>query len=445
MSKDPFHVGRAVKGRDFINRDLQIHDILQRLSKGESTIAVGEPGVGKTSLLFRIKDPLVQKKYVRSDVVNGWSIFYKDGISINKSFTVEKFWSEALQSIKGNPYINEEVAELIKDAKKSKFDQSDLRYVFEAFDRNKITLILLLDNFEEFLANANEDLKDISFLGFLQEVNTTIGGLALLISSKCQASKLLSLVMPHFPGTHLFSHTSSETIGGFDGVAVEKLFKRTSPRITQEEKIFIQRVTGPNPYLLQALARTLRNTPLSDDKLPKAASKFYDERQSHFLAVWDNLKDAEQTVAVMLAIKNLNGRVLGSSYNYGEIENLDLYHPELQSLEAKGLAQVIAKTSKGWYWDPDHYLIWHSHDGSTENWAMGCESFTWWIKSEILEPLRDIPSYKDWLRDKKYKGVITQKQWNELKAIANKIPLSTIKGVAILARALLKEIQGSLQ
>jgi len=443
MSKDPFHVGTAVKGRDFINREKQIHDILQRLSKGESTIITGEPHIGKTSFLFRLMDLRVQKKYIRLDVIKGWSLFYKSCLSINKSYTIQKFWSEALQSVKRSLKLNDEVSGLVEDAQRSNYDQSDLRNVFEAFVRNKITLILLLDQFESFLVNANEDLRDISFLGFLQEINANIGGLALVISSRYDASKLLSLLIPHFPGTHLFSNTISETIECFDALAIDKLLTRTSPKFTLEEKIFIQRVTGPNPHLLQAFATSLRNIPLGNDRLPQAASTYYSGIKPHFLEIWDNLEDSERTVAVILAVKNLKGRVLGSSFNYGDIENIDLYHPELQSLEAKGLAQVVAKTSKGWLWDSEHYLVWHSDDGA-EKWAMGCESFTWWIKNEIIQTVRDIPSYEEWLRGKKYQGVITQKQWNDLKTIASKIPLSAIKGVAVLAHSLLLEIQSSL-
>lgn len=438
MRFDPFVVGPVVFGKDFLGRDSEVLGLLQRISKGESTIITGQPRIGTTSFLERLKDPAVQKKYISAQKTQNWSFFYVPCMGLGKSYTVAAFWRDALQDLSQNPRIPA-IGDFLSVVRSSNYEPNKLRQLFELLRQNKIQLIIMFDTFELLLSNASDEFKDISFLGFLHDASKR-GGLSLVISSRYQSNKLLSMT-PRLPGSYLFSNTINIILKNFDANTIQKLLKRASPNFSNSEEMFIQRVSGSNPYLLQAMASTMYNRRHDiEDSEANAADTFYHGVKSHFLDIWDGLDEAEKTVSVILAVKSLSGIALGQSYNYGEIERFDVYKPELLSLQRKGLAHIVEKTTRGWLFDSDHYLVWRSEKGGAEKWAMSCEAFVWWIEDEIIKTVRDIPAHDQWLRDKRNRGVITQKQWNDIKSLASKLPASALQGAFSLAKYLWLEI-----
>jgi hypothetical protein len=53
---------------------------------------------------------------------------------------------------------------------------------------------------------------------------------------------------------------------------------------------------------------------------------------------------------------------------------------------------------------------------------------------------RSIPKYDEWLKQKKYIGLLTQKQWDETQNLIKKIPTAMLQGVGGLARSLWDEV-----
>jgi hypothetical protein len=53
---------------------------------------------------------------------------------------------------------------------------------------------------------------------------------------------------------------------------------------------------------------------------------------------------------------------------------------------------------------------------------------------------RHLPSYDEWLENKRYSFLLTQDQWDGLSRTAQKVPDWAVKGVTGLAKSLFEEI-----
>jgi hypothetical protein len=437
MKRNPFIAGKHVKGKDFINRNSELLLVLDRLVSGQSTTIVGEPHMGKTSFLLNLEDPKLQKKYVDSKISSKWVFSYISGLSF-QSATPQKFWERALYPLSTSPG-NKTISRLVAQAKKSHYDSWDIQLLCEALRNQNRMLVVLIDEFENFL--MGENFQDPAFFGLLRDLSSVVGGIALVVSSRFGHSELNKLgVNIKNPGSPYLSHAVSVQLSPFDEIATNVLFQKAKSKFSQAEFYFIKRVAGGNPYLLQLLSSNMFMT-AEINRIERVANQFHEqlELDSHFENLWSHLKDSERTVSVILSVMALEGRVLGSSFNYGEIERVDIFGIELRKLAQRGLAQKVESTSKGWIFDAKELLVWRG-----EKWALSCEAYAWWIRDTIISRSRSIPSYDEWLKNKKYAGLITQEQWSQIKNGVEKMPAWAINGVGGLAKILWEQICSSL-
>jgi hypothetical protein len=430
---NPFIAGSIVTGTDFINRERELSAVFQRLRSRQSTAISGTPRIGKTSLLFRLQDSKIQAKYVAPAISKKWISCYMSAQTFEASFTSQKFWNEVLETVKARPGTKG-ISRLIREAEISHYDGRSLRRLFEAIRARDGLLILLLDEFECLL--SHDGFQDPGFYGVLRDLSNNGKGLTLVVSSRLSLYDLLKLVpvLPN-PGSKLLDF--NVTVQPFSDDAIEKLLGRPPSRFSAEQRLFIRRIAGRNPFFLQAMGGALAETRLSGkDAIEEAANIYHESVRAPFNDVWDCLSDKERTVAVLLAVMTLNGRVLGNSFNYGEIERSDVFEPELDKLAQRGIAEIVDSSSRGWIVDSKNILIWRG-----ERWALGCEAFAWWIRDVIIAQTRSIPSYDEWLHDKRYLGLITQKQWDLIKGAIVKMPPWAVRSVAGLAGALWEEVR----
>jgi hypothetical protein len=126
------------------------------------------------------------------------------------------------------------------------------------------------------------------------------------------------------------------------------------------------------------------------------------------------------------------GRALGSEFSYGEIEKIDAFGPELRKLAERGLVEQVGE---GWKFDTEHLLLWRG-----ERWSVSTQVFTWWVRDVAMLGIRQLPSYDEWLENKRYSFLLTQEQWDGLSRVAQKVPDWAVKGVTGLASSLFQEI-----
>lgn len=426
-SSPAFIYGRPVRPDEFLDRTTELRTVFNRLRHCESTAIVGEPHIGKSSLLLKLADEETQQTYLGDDA-RGMAFCLIDLHPIGGDCTPTTFWQEALDAIRQHPDCA--ASSLLEQAVEAGYARRPLERLFNHLGRNGPRLVLLLDEFERLLIHPN--FQDPAFFALLRSLATRTGGLALVTTSRLsvaemnnQGRSLLAI------GSPFFNNVIEMRLRPFDEVTAARFLSQDGRVFTSDERRFIRRVAGRHPFLLQAMAAAL--TEISgDDRQARAAELFYERTSSHFDDLWCTLDDRARTTAVILSLMELGGRTLGQRFSYGEIERVDGFGPELRKLADQGLAEQVGA---GWEFDWQHLLLWHG-----ERWTIGTQALAWWVRDVIIAQSRQLTAYDEWLAQKRYRLLLTQQQWDALIKAMRQAPEWAVRGVGSLARSLFKEL-----
>lgn len=422
-----FVYGRPVRGNEFLGRKIELGTVFRRLENGESTAVVGDPHIGKTSFLLQVLDPLIWTKFV-GDGDPKYIYSYLDLLPISLAYTPKDFWEDALVPLHENS-LNDEILNKYLFAQKENFSYRSLEKLFQSLDRNGNRFILLLDEFDRILRHGN--FQDPSFFGALRSLSTHVGGVSYVMASRLTVSDLDNLGRNILDiGSPFFNNVIQLSLHPFEEYEFLSLLDRAVDKFTLTEKKYIRRVAGKHPFLLQALAATIYAE--RDKNLVALSEVYYDQIAHHFDDVWYGMDDNTRTVAVILSLVELGGRALGSEFSFGEIEKIESFGPELKKLAVKGLAERV---SVGWQFDLGNFLLWRG-----EKWTSGSQAFTWWIRDVIINKSRSVPSYDEWLINKRYRVLLTQEMWEKIINTVQRIPDWASKGIGFLAKSLLDQL-----
>lgn len=428
MTPQVFIYGRPVQPDEFLDRRNELRTVFNRLRHSESTAVVGEPHIGKSSLLLKLADDATQQTYLGEDVRCVVTRLL-DLHPVGSDYTSAIFWKEALEPLQEHPDCAA-AAPLLEQTAQAGYTRRPLERLFNHLGQDNRRLVLLLDEFERLLIHPN--FQDSAFFALLRSLATRTGGLAIVTASRLsvaemndQGRSLLEI------GSPFFNNVIEMRLHPFDEVTVGRFLNQTGDAFTSDDRRFIRRVAGRHPFLLQAMAAAFFEA-TGDDRHASAAERFYEWTAFHFDDLWRALDDRTRTTAVILSLMELGGRALGQRFAYGEIEAVDGFGPELRRLAERGLAEQVGE---GWQFDWQHLLLWRG-----ERWTIGAQAFAWWVRDVIVAQSRRVTAYDDWLAKKRYRLLLTQEQWDGLVSAVRKAPASVIGGVSSLARALFKEL-----
>ncbi len=420
--------GRPVRPDEFLGRTTELRTTFNRIRNGESTAIVGDPHIGKTSFLLKLADPSTQKEYLGKDR-NLLTLSNIDLHPVSSGYKVSDFWDEALFSLQERPGTSG-TARLIESAAESGYARRKLELLFNYLGQNNRRLVLLLDEFERLLMHPN--FQEASFFALLRSLATRTGGLALVTASRISVARMNQIGRGLLDtGSPFFNNVIEVRLRPLDDDDIAILLDRAGESLSIEDRLFICRLAGRNPFLLQAMTGTLLETE-GEERYGEAAEIFYDRIAFHFDDLWGTMDDSTRTTAVILSLVELGGRALGQDFAYGEIENVELFGPELRKLSERGLAD---HAGEGWQFDSEHLMVWRG-----ERWSINTQVFTWWVRDVVLLRTRQLPSYDEWLENKRYSFLLTQEQWENLAKMTQKVPDWAIRGVSGLAKSLLEEM-----
>lgn len=424
----PYIYGRPVRPKEFLGRTAELRAVFNRLRHGESTAVVGDPHIGKTSFLLKVSDPETQRQYLDA-ACDGMLFTSLDLHPIGSDYDVKMFWEEALYVIKEAPG-DPAVARLLEKATASGYARPDLDRLFTHLGNNNRSLVLLLDEFERLLKHRN--FQDASFFALLRSLATRTGGLSLVTASRISVAAMNLIGRGLLDtGSPFFNNVIEIRLRALGDNDIDVLLGRAGEALSPSDQRFVCRLAGRNPFLLQAMCGTLLDFE-GENRQALAAETFYERIAFHFDDLWQTMDDATRTTAVILSMVEFGGRALGSDFSYGEIEKVDAFGPELRKLAERGLVEQVGQ---GWQFDTDHLLLWRG-----ERWSVSAQVFTWWVRDVAMLGIRQLPSYDEWLENKRYSFLLTQEQWEGLSRVAQKVPDWAVKGVAGLARSLFEEI-----
>jgi hypothetical protein len=420
----PFIYGRPVRPSEFLNREPELRAIFNRLRNGESTTIVGEPHIGKSSLLLKLADEETQHDYL-GDEAQCLMVSYLDLQPISSDYAPVAFWEEVLEPLREHPG-HASTARRLKAAAQAGFARRSLERLFNHLGSQKRRLVLLLDEFERLLIHPN--FQDPSFFALLRSLSTRTAGLALVPTSRVSVAEMNEWGHGMLnTGSPFFNNVIELRLRPFDEATADALLDRGGGTFSPDDRRFIRRVAGRHPFLLQAMAATLIEM-AGSDRQTRAATMFYGRISFHFDDLWRNLDDFTRTTAVILSLVEMGGRALGQDFAYGEIEKVEALGPELRKLVERGLAE---KVGEGWQFELEHLLLWRG-----ERWTVGAQAFAWWVRDVVIAGARQVPTYDEWLANKRYRCLLTQQQWDWLFSTVYNAPEWAVRGVGALARAL---------
>jgi hypothetical protein len=426
-----------VRRDEFLGRKDELRTIFNRLRHTESTAIVGEPHIGKSSLILKLTEDETKQAYLADDAENTITSLL-DLHPIGSNYTPTAFWQEALEPLEEQETSSTEdgaestLSTLLTQARDAGYSRRTLEKLFNQLGKEGRRLALLLDEFERLLIHPN--FQDPSFFALMRSLATRTGGLAMISTSRLSVAEMNERGRVLLEtGSPFFNHTIEMRLHPFDKVTIGILLDRAGQAFSPDDRRFIRRVAGRHPFLLQAMAAVMLETS-GEDRYEVAAERFYERTSSHFDDLWRTLDDRTRTASVILSLMELGGRALGDRFAYGEIEQSDAFGPELRKLEERGLAE---QAGEGWQFDLEHLLLWQG-----EQWTVGTQAFVWWVRDVIITESRRVPAYDEWLANKRYKFLLTQEQWDLLVNTVRELPQWAVRGVAGLARSLVQELVG---
>ena len=167
-------------------------------------------------------------------------------------------------------------------------------------------------------------------------------------------------------GSSPFNTLIEERLPLFDESTINILLSRASDTFSPDDRRFIRRVAGRHPFLLQAMAAALSETP-GEDRQARAAKRFYGWISSHFDDLWRTLDDRTRTSAVVLSLAELSSHVMADGLDLSDLGQLGMFGPELQQLVEQGLAEQV---DEDWQFDRRRLPHWQH-----EQWTVGVSSF----------------------------------------------------------------------
>lgn len=425
----PFVYGRALRPREFYNREEALRRLLGRLVTGQATALIGPAHTGKTSFLNYLLAPESRRKVVGNKLDSG--IFsYIDSHMLGKSHNQSAFWKQALlpltmkfgqdrQQRSDQETTLTPIYQAYQMAETNQFGTFTLEQLFHIVGREGWQFVLLIDEFDALLSHPF--LNSTEFYGGLRSLASRCEGFNLVIASRHSLELLnqeTQTINPH--GSPYFNVFTEFRLGPLPKAHANALVKQAKDRFGSLDRAFIFRTSGLHPYLLQAAAGILwelheqgRQGP---PKYRKAGDELYRQTRSHFTDTWLAWSQDEKKVITSIALAQINGMVNEHSFAWQRlIANITDYGSELRKLRDSG---IILSINSGW--------------------KLTQEAFLWWWADKIKAIVRDDSNFECWLCAQEMDGIFTREECQRMNEAAKKVSGAIGKGATTLIDAFAK-------
>jgi hypothetical protein len=434
MTPNPFISGNPVDSANFFNRKQPLRRVVGRLlSGGQSTAVIGEPRLGKTSLL---KYLAAREKGAElyGEQAERLLIAYLDSQVFGGRYTAAQFWEQAFTSadlelaLGSSP--NPLLAERYRLCRENEFGPFTLEALFRVLKIQGWRLVLLLDEFDTLLHHPI--LNSAEFFGSLRSLSSRCeGALALVIGSRLPLAQLNARTQAFNPtGSPYFNIFSEITLGPFPEKDIHELLNRAGERFTVWDKRAIRAIAGGHPFLLQAAAAAmwdLHEEEITEmiDRRRAMAKRLYNENRWLFADTWrfwtPPVRKAVTTIALAHTGQLLPQReFLTSAF----IAGLRDFGPELADLATQGFISRDERVRGGW--------------------RIASQAMLWWLADELARAVRpDIP-FEEWLRAQELDHLLTKKEREQLQQVVRGAAQLLGQGATSLIEAFAKGLGESL-
>ncbi len=258
--RNPFIYGRPVPTGRFYGRQAEVRTLFSRLFNGESTAIVGEPHIGKSSLLRYIADEKQRREWI-SDVFEQHIFADFDCHLMSGEFTAADFWKHVLEQVLATT-DDEALRKQCELVAQNSFGSLTLERVFKLLGKRSWRLVLLIDEFDALLNHSH--FSTAEFLGALRSFATRTDGLAVITASRLSVSQMNRLSVKHNPfGSPFFNNMTEVRLSHLSDEEAQRLIGETlaaaGPAVAfdDEDRKLLLILAGRQPFLLQVAAASL--------------------------------------------------------------------------------------------------------------------------------------------------------------------------------------------
>jgi len=246
---NPFIYPGPVPVESFVGREEALHSLLSRVATGQSTAVVGEPNVGKSSLLKHLAES--DDCHARLGKKAAKTIFvFQDCHLLPGSFTPAGFWRQVLSHV-WRSCPDDEVRQVVDwAATKGEFGSYALERVFRIVGQHRWRVVLLIDEFDSLLHHAGFNTAE--FFGALRSLATRFTGLALVTASRLSVAAMNRHSEELDPyGSPFFNGFIEVNLKSFDDDDVDALLGKalagTGVAFEVRDYDFLHAMTGRHP------------------------------------------------------------------------------------------------------------------------------------------------------------------------------------------------------
>lgn len=421
---NPFIHGRAVMPEDLIGRDREVRRLCSRLAAGQSTAIIGMPHIGKTSLMKSLEDVDFRRASVGEQL--SLDVFsYLDVQTLRGVQNQREFWFRAFTPLRNKLRRDvedhtESIAGIYEIAESNDFGTLVLQQLFASLFKHEYRLILLLDEFDDFLTNPV--LNSAEFYGSLRSLASISPGLVLVLATRKeldQLNELTQVINPH--GSPYFNVFTEIRLGALPKNALQKLLDKAGGRFGRQDQQFISDVSGLHPYLVQTAAAMLWEAHeegyIGVERYTLASRSLYQQSRKHFSDCWKSWTNETKKAVTVIALTQLPKMIAPHNFLLSELaDSLVDYAPELEKLETSGVLEIDIEGK----------------------WVIRQKAFIWWLADELRRIVRDESEFKSWLLAQQLDGFLTKKEWESIGG-AIQVTLSKLgKGAITLIEAFAK-------
>jgi len=430
---NPFLYGRPVPQSRFVGRGDAVRTVFSRIYNRESTAIVGEPHIGKSSILSYIADSAIRTEWLRERA--GCCVFTTiDCHMIPRQFSPGDFWGLVLadvpQAVEHAPVIRQWQA-----AQAGQFSSFQVKRVFDAINTVGWCVVLVIDEFDVLVNHPNFTGE---FFGTLRSLAISTNALSVITASRLPVAEMNRRsveLSPH--GSPFFNNFAEVRLLPLSPEECRTLIggalSLTDVVFSDGDYDVIYALSGRHPYLVQIAASALFDAHIAGngaDRSQSAGTLFHDRAAAHFDDVWRHLAPMEQAVLLVLALQELNTRLGKEAPGDGELGRLHWCEASLRHLHGAGMVDSVSEPEAAG--DLSALAV-------NARWRVASRGFVWWVIDNVITRTRDTIQLESRLTEYEDRGILNEGRSREVRNLAASIEVGAVMGPTEVGRLLLDQ------
>ncbi|NEO69566.1 MAG: ATP-binding protein [Moorea sp. SIO3H5] len=342
MPNNPFIVGQPVPPERFVGRTTLIETAFDQISKRSNLSVWGGSGIGKSSFLELLTWPEIWRVH-QTELTNPSQavIVLLNCLSIHP-FTGSGFWGKVLSLIKtkldSNPGLQADIDRLVQDGKST---AEDFQEVLGKLGAHNKFLVLLVDDYDAVFL-THETYTEADMKAFLSQSRTVANFfdereyLSMIVTSSRPLNELGPSLTPG--QSPWYNHYLFRQLKPFTKNEVDTLLQGMP--MTPALRDGIAEIADRHPALLQNAGYLLYQELRAGGDLDPVtfAQEFKNTTLHIFQQMWELSNPIEQTLLMLIALSELNGRLPNQRYDISGVDNIfSQQELELNALVGQGV------------------------------------------------------------------------------------------------------------